>query len=147
MRMTNRDISVSAIYQDGFFQITARQIDTLYTEPVKEYRISLTGHFDDQLYLRAISVDELKGSKSDTCAPARDSVQALLGVQVGNGFHRAVEELPGPSSCMHFPALLRLMASTALRCRQIRIFQTEGEEAFIKSNRALFNVKCVGYSD
>ena len=147
MQMTNRDIHVSAIYLDGLLQVTVLQTDTIYAEPVKEYRTSLTGHFDDGLYLRAIQVDELQGSKGDICTPARNSVQALLGTQVGNGFNRAVRELFGPSGCMHFPALLQQMATTAFRCCQIRTFQTKGEEAFLASNRVLFDGKCVGYSN
>jgi hypothetical protein len=47
------------------------------------------GHFDDELYLRAIRVDELRGSKGDFCTPAKDSIQTLLGVKVGNGFIKA----------------------------------------------------------
>jgi hypothetical protein len=147
MQMTNRDISVSAEYEGDLLQVTVLQVDTIYAQPVKVYRTSLTGHFDAGLYLRAIRVDELQGSKGDICSPAKDSVQALLGTRVGNGFNKAVRELFGPSGCMHFPALLQQMASTAIRCRQINTFQTEGEEAFLKSNRALFDGKCVGYTN
>lgn len=147
MQMTNRDIHVSAVYHDGLLQVTVLQTDTIYAEPVKEYRTSLTGHFDDRLCLRAIRVDELQGSKGDICIPAGNSVRALLGTQVGNGFNKAVREIFGPSGCMHFPALLQQMGTTAYRCRQIRTLQTEGEEAFLRLNRVLFDGKCVGYSN
>ena len=147
MQMTNRNISVSASYIDHLFQITVHQIDTLYTEPVKEYCISMTGHFDDDLYLRAIRVNELRGSKGSICAPAKDSAQALIGIQVGNGFNKAVEKLQGPFSCMHFTVLLQLMASTVVRCRQIGVYQAKGEIAFLESNKAFFDGKCVGYSN
>jgi len=47
---------------------------------------------------------------------------------------------------MHFAAMLQQMATMAFRCRQISILQAEGQEAFLRSNKALFDGKCVGYS-
>jgi hypothetical protein len=145
MKIISRTIEVSAKQYDDLLQITVSQIDILHVDPPVKYEFSITGEFDEHLVLRKIRVNRMEGSRGDICYPAKETLQALVGIQVGKGFTTKVREISGPNSCMHFPALLQQMATTAFRCRQIEILRTKGKEAFIKSNQALFKGKCVGY--
>lgn len=145
MEIISRTIEVSAKQCDGLLQITVSQIDTLHVDPPVKYEFSITGEFDENLVLRELRVNRMEGSRGVICYPAKETLQALVGIQVGKGFNTKVREISGPSSCMHFPSLLQQMATTAFRCRQIEILRTKGKEAFIQSNQALFKGKCVGY--
>ena len=146
MDMIKRTMKISAQQHTGVLRITVSQIDVVVHPPLR-YEFNITGDFDDALVLRAIRVDTMEGSKGALCAPAKETLQALVGVQVGQGFNRKVRGLSGPRFCMHFPAMLQQMATTALRCKQITILQSKGEAAFLRANTVLFKDKCVGYSD
>jgi len=146
MERIKRIMTISAQQHKDVLQITVSQIDVIVNPPLR-YEFTITGDFDDALVLRAIRVDTMEGSKGAICAPAKETLQALVGVQVGQGFNRKVRALSGPRFCMHFPAMLQQMATTALRCKQITILQSKGEAAFLRANTVLFTDKCVGYSE
>jgi hypothetical protein len=146
MERIKRIMTISAQQHKDVLQITVSQIDVIVNPPLR-YEFTITGDFDDALVLRAIRVDTMEGSKGAICAPAKETLQALVGVQVGQGFNRKVRALSGPRFCMHFPAMLQQMATTALRCKQINILQSKGKTAFLRANTVLFKDKCVGYSE
>ena len=145
MEVINRTIKVSADQDNTSLRVRVSQIDNII-EPAMQYEFRITGTFDEELVLQAIQIDKMEGSMGTICVPAKDSLQALLGVQVGKGFTKRVRQLSGPDFCMHFPAMLHQMASTALRCKQIKILQSEGKEAFLRANKDPFKGRCVGYS-
>jgi len=146
MERIKRTMTISAQQHKDILRITVSQIDIIVHPPMR-YEFNITGDFDDALVLRAIRVDTMEGSKGAICAPAKETLQALVGVQVGQGFNRKVRGLSGPRFCMHFPAMLQQMATTALRCKQINILQSKGKTAFLRANTVLFKERCVGYSD
>lgn len=146
MEIINRLMNITAKQHNNLLQITVSQIDTIRNPPM-QYEFSIIGDFDEDLVLQAIRVDTMEGSMGAICAPAKETLQELVGIQVGQGFNRKVRELSGPTFCMHFPAMLQQMATTALRCKQITILQSNGKEEFLRANKVLFKEKCVGYSD
>ena len=146
MEVINRTMKISAKQHNNLLQITVSQIDTIVNPPM-QYEFNIIGEFDEDLVLRVIRVDTMEGSMGAICAPAKETLQELVGIQVGKGFNRKVRELSGPTFCMHFPAMLQQMATTALRCKQITILQSKGKEEFLRANKVLFKEKCVGYSD
>lgn len=145
MEVINRTIKVSANQDNTSLRVMVSQIDII-VDPPMQYEFNIIGTFDEELVLQAIQVDKIEGSMGSICAPAKNSLQKLVGVQVGKGFNRQVRNLSGPDFCMHFPAMLQQMASTALRCKQIKILQCKGKDAFLRANKTLFKGKCVGYS-
>ena len=145
MELITRTIKVSAEQDNAALRVRVSQIDNII-EPAMQYEFGITGIFDEELVLQALKVDKMEGSMGAICAPAKDSLQALVGVQIGQGFTKRVRQLNGSDFCMHFPAMLQQMASTALRCKQIKILQSEGKEAFLRANKYLFKGRCVGYS-
>jgi hypothetical protein len=145
MELINRTIKVSANQDNTSLRVVVSQIDIIVDPPL-QYEFNITGTFDEELVLQAIQVDKMEGSMGAMCAPAKNSLQELVGVQVGKGFNRQVRNLSGSDFCMHFPAMLQQMASTALRCKQIKVLQFEGKDAFLRANKTLFKGKCVGYS-
>lgn len=146
MELITRTIKVSANQYNNLLQVRVSQIDNII-EPAIKYEFRITGTFNENLVLQSLQVDKMEGSMGAICAPAKDSLQALVGVQVGQGFTKRVRKLSGPDFCMHFPAMLQQMASTALRCKQIKILQSEGKAAFLRANKSLFTGRCVGYSN
>ena len=145
MELITRTMKVSANRDNTALRVRVSQIDNII-EPAMQYEFGITGTFDEELVLQALKVDKMEGSMGVICAPAKASLQALVGVQIGHGFTKRVRQLNGPDFCMHFPAMLQQMASTALRCKQIQILQSEGKEAFLRANKDLFKGRCVGYS-
>jgi hypothetical protein len=145
MELITRTIKVSANQNNNLLQVRVSQIDNII-EPAMQYEFRITGTFDEDLVLKALHVDKMEGSMGAICTPAKVSLQTLLGVQVGKGFTKRVRQLSGPDFCMHFPAMLQQMASTALRFKQIKILQSEGKTAFLRANKILFKGRCVGYS-
>ena len=145
MDLITRTIKVSANQNNNLLQVRVSQIDSI-NEPAMQYEFSITGAFDEELVLQALHVNKMEGSMGAKCAPAGQSLQALVGVQIGKGFTKRVRQLNGSDFCMHFPAMLQQMASTALRCKQIKILKSEGKDAFLQANKSLFKGRCVGYN-
>ena len=145
MGLITRTIKVSANENNNLLQVRVSQIDSII-EPAMQYKFSITGTFDEELVLQALHVNKMEGSMGAICTPAKNSLQVLVGVQIGKGFTKRVRQLSGPDFCMHFPAMLQQMASTALRCKQIKILQSDGKDAFLQANKSLFKGRCVGYS-
>jgi len=143
--MLNRTIFISAKQYDEFLEVIAVQTDRLDGNPPVKYELIITGHFDGDLVLTSIRLDKMMGSKGEICHSAKESLQALVGMQVGDGFGKKAREISGSDSCMHFTTLLGQMATTAFRCGQIKVLQRDGEGAFLDYNQMLFKGKCVGY--
>jgi hypothetical protein len=111
---------------DGLFDIEARIVDTKsyrYTEPYRGVRepgshvhdMSVRLTVGDDLVVRDVEV-AMPSTPYPTCRSARPNFSALIGVAIGGGWRRAVQERVGAvRGCTHVRELLFPMATVAFQ--------------------------------
>jgi len=111
---------------DGFWDIEAvmsdiRNYDTIVLDrgllpaqqPVHNIAITLT--LDDHLIIQAISA-RMKVTPFRECIEVENNLQTMIGVALGSGWKRAIDEkLGGIKSCTHLRELLFNMATVAFQ--------------------------------
>jgi len=129
---------------DGLYDIEAELRDTRhYDTQVAEkgllpagapvHHMTITATIDDALVVHAIT-SRMLATPFACCRQVEDSLQAMVGVRVGQGWRKAVNErLGGVHSCTHLRELLVNLATVALQTVptwQAQQRRRRGEPAF-----------------
>ncbi|MDY0013421.1 MAG: DUF2889 domain-containing protein [Rhodocyclaceae bacterium] len=72
--------------------------------------------YDDDLVIRQIAVVTATAPYPDTCPKATDNYQRLVGLRIGGGFAKRVQELVGGvAGCAHQTELFRVLGAVAMQ--------------------------------
>jgi hypothetical protein len=145
---------------DGLFDIEARILDTKsyrYTEPYRGGRepgsavhdMSVRLTVGDDMVVRGVEVS-MPSTPYPTCANAKPNFQALVGVAIGGGWRRAVQDSVGTvRGCTHVRELLFPMATVAFQT--IGGWTADGDDGprskpMHRAGRPYFIDGCIGWA-
>jgi hypothetical protein len=145
--------------EDKLFDIEARIVDVkayAYTEPMRGLRLPGDPVHDMQVRLtvgedmvvRDVAVD-MPSTPYTLCQQAKPNYRGLIGVKIGGGWRRAVQECVGSvKGCTHVRELLFPMATVAFQT--IGGFREDGgdpaEQVVRRGERPYFLDGCVGWA-
>ena len=115
-------------------------------DPVHHMKIRLT--VDGAMTVRDVAAS-MPATPFAECQPAADPMRGMVGVKIGPGWRKAVDEAMGDvRGCTHLRELLGAMATVAFQTipnHQLHLRRVNGEPLFIDGKPGFQMGKCLGW--